>query len=375
MAGIYIHIPFCKQACHYCNFHFSTSLRMRDAFVSAICSEINSYKPAEPSEDIETVYFGGGTPSLLTAEELSKIFDAIHEVYTVRNSAEITLEANPDDISVGKLKTFQRLGVNRLSIGIQSFFDADLEFMNRAHDASEATSCIEMALAAGIDDINIDLIYGTPTLTDEMWKANLLKVSELGLPHLSAYQLTVEPRTALASFIEKGKIPPLPESKAVRQFDMLMDWAEDKGYDHYEISNLSLPGRHSRHNSSYWKGEPYIGFGPSSHSFNAGVRSWNIANNALYIKAINGGESPVLGREQLTDKDKYNEYVMTGLRLSHGVDLDIIIAFGPHYKDTFINGIRDHIANEMVEKIDNKYRLTRSGKIYADRIASDCFLV
>ena len=247
--------------------------------------------------------------------------------------------------------------------------------MNRAHNSEEAIKCIEIANEAGISDINIDLIYGTPSLTDDMWRSNLARVRTLGIPHLSAYQLTVEPGTALSSHIRKGKTPPLPEAKAVHQFEILMDWAEDVGFEHYEISNLSLPGRRSRHNTSYWQGKPYLGLGPSAHSFKENTRSWNIANNALYIKQVQATGMPSNEEEILTNKDHYNEYVMTGLRLKEGISLNKIIGFGESFVDTFLRGIEEHVESGAVILRDDNYFLSRSGKIFADRIASDCFLV
>lgn len=375
MSGIYIHIPFCKQACTYCNFHFSTSIKLKSRLVESLVTEISRRADFFDGETISTVYFGGGTPSLLDDRELEMIFNAVREAFTIEADAEITLEANPDDISRHKLLLFRNNGINRLSIGIQSFFDADLKFMHRAHNSREAFQCLELAVEAGIHDVNIDLIYGTPSLTDEMWRANLEKVTELSIPHLSAYQLTVEPGTALASHIRKGKIPPLPEEKAVRQFDILMDWADESGFEHYEISNLSLPDRRSKHNTSYWQGKPYLGIGPSAHSFKLNTRSWNIANNALYIKKIAESESPTLESEQLSIKDQYNEYVMTGLRLSEGVDMERIIAFGEEFAATFQAGIQAHLESGKVHREGNRFSLTRAGRIFADRIASDCFAV
>lgn len=375
MSGIYIHIPFCKQACTYCNFHFSTSMKLKSRLVESLIIEIHQRADFFDKETISTVYFGGGTPSLLDADELEMIFDTLHSEFNIAKDAEITLEANPDDISGDKLLILKDSGINRLSIGIQSFFDADLEFMNRAHNSREAFQCLELAAEAGIRDINIDLIYGTPSLTDEMWRANLERVTELRIPHLSAYQLTVEPGTALAAHIRKGKIPPLPEEIAVRQFEILVDWSDRSGFEHYEISNLSVPGRRSKHNTSYWQGKPYLGIGPSAHSFKQNTRSWNIANNAIYIKKIASGESPIMESEQLSIKDQYNEYVMTGLRLTEGVIMELIIAFGKEFAAIFEAGIASHLESGKAQREGNRYYLTRAGRIFADRIASDCFAV
>jgi len=376
MGGIYIHIPFCKQACTYCNFHFSTSLKLKGDLIKALTKEIDSYNGFFNEEKVETIYLGGGTPSLLEEVELKQILNSVYANFNINPGAEVTLEANPDDITLDKLRVFREHGVNRLSIGIQSFFDDDLEFMNRAHNSNEAYACLEIATKAGIDNVNIDLIYGTPTLTDEKWLDNLDKVISLGIPHLSAYQLTVEPGTALASHIKKGKIPPLPEENAVRQFELLTQWAEQNGFDHYEISNLSLPGKRSRHNTSYWQGKPYLGVGPAAHSYKDHRRSWNIANNAIYIRKIDAGESAVEAAESLSTDDIYNEYIMTGLRRSEGIDLRNVKQFGDRYTTFFKEGIQTHVQNGDAELINNNiFRLTRSGKIFADRIASDCFAV
>ena len=356
MAGIYIHIPFCKQACTYCNFHFSTTLKLKSRLVECIVDEIHMRKDFFSGEDIETLYFGGGTPSLLDRDELASIVGAINSNFNTTPGAEITLEANPDDITTEKLEIFKTHGINRLSIGTQSFFEEDLRFMNRAHSAREAYQCIELAMQAGIHDINIDLIYGTHSLTDEMWLENLKQVVALQVPHLSAYQLTVE--------------------KAVRQFELLMQWAEKSGFEHYEISNFSLPGRRSRHNTSYWSGKPYLGIGPAAHSFIENTRSWNIANNAIYMRKIAAHESPTEQTETLSIDDLYNEYIMTGLRRIEGIDLSTLQQFGEHYIELFENGIMEHLKNGEVELInDEVFKLTRSGKVFADRIASDCFSV
>lgn len=343
--------------------------------VNAICSEIVSRKDYLESDKISSVYFGGGTPSLLDQKDLDKIWETIIQHFEINHGAEITLEANPDDLTSAKLDVLASSAINRLSIGVQSFFDEDLLYMRRAHNAEEAARCLELSREKGFSNITLDLIYGTPTLTTSNWEKNLSKVKDLGIPHLSAYQLTVESGTALHALIARGKKAAPPEDKAVAQFDMLMDWAENSGFEHYEISNFARPGHHAVHNSSYWSGAPYLGIGPSAHSFNGHSRQWNIAHNPKYIKAIINQDSPFVETEELAQHDLFNEYVMTGLRLSRGVNEDAIIEFGRAYLVHFKEGILPNIESGYVFVSNGKYTLTRKGKIFADRIASDCFIV
>ena len=375
MAGIYIHIPFCKQACTYCNFHFSTSLKLRERVLEALLTELESRHSELNNSIVETIYLGGGTPSLLTITEIAEIFEVIYRWYSVDSSPEITLEANPDDLTDDKIEELYSSLINRLSIGTQSFFDKDLQYMNRVHNADEAYRSIAEARNIGFDNITIDLIYGTPTLSNDNWESNLLKVEELGVPHLSAYQLTVEPRTALAAFIQKGTAQPPEDIVAVEQFNLLMAWAAQNEFEHYEISNLCKPGYRSRHNSSYWQGKPYLGIGPAAHSFNGTKRSWNVANNSRYIKMISAHQSAIDGVEELNLSQQYNEYVMTGLRLSEGVSEIGVSRFGVKYLEHFTECIREYVEKQYVEEIQGSYRLTRDGKPFADRVASDCFYV
>ncbi len=375
MAGIYIHIPFCKQACTYCNFHFSTSLKLREPLLDALRDELETRHLEFNNSTVDTIYLGGGTPSLLSITELSELFEAIYKWYHIADTPEITIESNPDDLTKDKLNRLRRSMINRLSIGTQSFFNEDLKYMNRAHNADEAYRSISYAREIGFENITIDLIYGTPTLSHENWEHNLSKVVELGVPHLSAYQLTVEPRTALEAYIKKGQALPPEDQTAVDQFNTLMSWADETGFEHYEISNFCKPGHRSRHNSSYWHGVPYIGIGPSAHSFDGTKRSWNVANNAKYIKAISSATSATEGIEELTLSEQYNEYVMTGLRLKEGVREDRISRFGVGYLKHFKQCIQEHLENGYVEHSTESYRLTRAGKPFADRVASDCFLV
>lgn len=377
-AGLYLHIPFCKQACHYCNFHFSTSLKQKDAMVKAILHELELRHDYLDGAEISTVYLGGGTPSLLEISDLVQIFEKINALYppqpATRNpQPEITLEANPDDLTPEKLRDLRNhTPVNRLSIGIQSFADDDLRWMNRAHTAHHARQCLDDALSAGFQDLTIDLIYGSPTTTDQQWAENLRIALDYCVPHLSAYCLTVESGTALGHHVAKGKQAPPDEERAARQFEHLMETAAAAGYEHYEISNFALPGRYAVHNSNYWRGVPYLGIGPSAHSFNGHSRQWNIANNALYIKSLSENQVPC-EVEALSPTMRYNEYVMTSMRTMWGVDLNAICAMGEAFERHFSGAVLPFLADQTVERVGNTYRTTRSGKLLADRIAMGLF--
>jgi oxygen-independent coproporphyrinogen-3 oxidase len=372
MAGIYLHIPFCRQACHYCNFHFSTSLKLQNEFVQALLKEIvlqQNYLPAEP---VNTIYFGGGTPSLLTAGELQQILQSLRTHFPVDAHAEVTLEANPDDINKEKLEQWKQAGINRLSIGVQSFFEEDLRWMNRAHTAQQAIDNLQLAKQY-FDNITIDLIYGGPTLPDEKWQHNVQQAIALGIPHLSCYALTVEPGTALAHFIDKHKTVDVNTEDQARQFLLLMDWLKQAGYEHYEISNFALPGKRSRHNSSYWQGAAYLGLGPSAHSFNGHSRQWNIANNALYIKAIDSNTVP-FEIEELTNTQRLNEYIMTALRTMEGLNLQWVASqFGQPAADRIAQAGKPFIASGKLQLHNQHLQLTQEGKLFADGIASDLF--
>ena len=373
MSGIYIHIPFCKQACHYCNFHFSTSLRFKDEMVNAILKEMELQKNYLPDQNLETIYFGGGTPSLLSEKDLNLIFEKINKHFTVSKNAEITLEANPDDLNLEKLQMLKSTPINRLSIGIQSFSDQDLQFMNRAHNSGEAVACLKNAQTVGFENLTVDLIYGSPTTSDQQWEWNVRKLFEFRIPHLSCYCLTVEPRTALAHFIKKGKVEPVDDEQSARQFEMLMQMMEAEGYEHYEISNFAKPGWHARHNSSYWFGKPYLGVGPSAHSFDGKSRQWNIANNAFYIKSL--GENKIsFEKEVLTPTQQYNEYVMTALRTMWGCDLEKIKSWGADMESHFLQKVEIFIKNKTLLQKDNHFMLTQKGKLLADNIAMELFL-
>ena len=372
MAGIYLHIPFCKQACHYCDFHFSTSLKYKGELVDALIKEIQLQKKYLNGESIDTIYFGGGTPSLLNESEISLLINTITGLHSVAADAEITLEANPDDLDKAKLQSLRQTPINRFSIGIQSFFDEDLQWMNRVHRADEAESVVKRAQDMGFENITVDLIYGYPLLTDQKWKFNTDKVFELDVPHVSAYSMTVEPRTALASFIKQKKQVAMSDEQSAAQFTFLMDAMHTKGFEQYEISNFCKPGFYSRHNSNYWKGVKYLGIGPSAHSYNGETRQWNVANNTKYMQGLGTGQIPA-ETEILSDIDKLNEYIMTSLRTSWGLDLDKL------------NGIAsasaDHLQKVAIEFFDKGWLsqknkiiyLTQTGKLYADHIASELF--
>jgi len=372
MAGIYIHIPFCKQACHYCDFHFSTSLQYKQDLLQALVKEIELQKNYLQGETIETIYFGGGTPSLLEAVEIRSIIDTITRLHTVTSNAEITLEANPDDLSKAKLQDLKQTPVNRFSIGIQSFFDEDLVWMNRAHRADEAESSVKRAQDIGFENITADLIYGYPLLTDAKWKNNLNKVFELDIPHISSYSMTVEPDTALASFINKKKQPAMNEQQSAEQFTLMADAMQLNGFEHYEISNFCKPGHYSRHNSNYWKGVKYIGIGPSAHSYNGTERQWNVANNAKYIQSVTQNKLPA-EVEILSETNRLNEYIMTSLRTMWGLELSKLNAIAPSAADELLKAAQTYFEKDWIVQKETTIYLTPTGKLYADNVAAALF--
>lgn len=373
MSGIYIHIPFCRQACHYCNFHFSTSLRQQEAMVHAISKEINLTPFINDPEFIETIYFGGGTPSLLSQDDISMLLHTIYEKFPVSEDAEITLEANPDDIHATALAGWKRSGINRLSIGIQSFLDEELQWMNRAHQASQAKDCISLAKSEGFCNFSADLIYGSPLLDDEQWKRNVEQMISLDVPHISCYALTVEPKTALDKMILQQKKAPVDPDRQAAQFLLLMQWLHEAGYEHYEISNFAKPGFRSKHNSSYWQGKHYYGFGPSAHSYDGQKRKWNIANNALYIASIEKDKIS-FEEETLTITEQLNEYIMISLRTMEGILLEEINKrFGNDHAEKIKKKSIKYINSGKLENSDQKLVLTNEGKLLADGIAADLF--
>jgi oxygen-independent coproporphyrinogen-3 oxidase len=373
MSSLYIHIPFCKQACHYCDFHFSTSLKHKSKLVKAISKELILRKTELPAV-VENIYFGGGTPSLLSQEDLELIFETIYAHYEVVEQPEITLEANPDDLDLEYLQMLSKTKVNRLSIGVQSFFEVDLKLMNRAHNTEEAESSILLAKRF-FDNISIDLIYGIPDMDVERWKANLAKAIELGVPHISSYALTVEPNTALKTFIEKEIIPPVDDDLAKLHFDILVETMMANGFENYEFSNFGKPGYFSQNNTAYWTGKFYLGIGPSAHSFVHTTRSWNINNNPKYIKAIEADELPH-EQEVLSITDRYNEYIMTRLRTKWGVDLKVIEKdFGLNYAAYLMNQIQDFQKQGLLQLEANILKVTDEGKFLSDGIASELFML
>lgn len=376
MAGIYLHIPFCKKACHYCDFHFSTSLKLKDDLLAAMRLEIESRKDFfDKSEIIETVYFGGGSPSILSESELNSLLESIRTGFKIEPDAEITLEANPDDLSMNKLTAMKAAGINRLSIGIQSFRDEDLQLMNRAHNREMAIKSIENARDVGFENLSIDLIYGIPEMTEEQWASNLNILFGYKPEHISAYNLTIEEKTAFGNWASKGKLKLPAEEVVIRQFEVLTAMAKQNNFEHYEISNFALPGKISKHNSSYWKGKKYLGIGPSAHSFTGNVRRWNIKNNPLYIKAIKGGQT-YYEEEILSSTDKLNEYILTSLRTSWGLDLGYFEQqFGTEYLQNLMANISPYLKSEQVRREGEKILLSEKGKLVADKITSDLFVI
>ena len=376
MAGIYIHIPFCKQACNYCDFHFSTSLMNKDAFMKALFKEIEIQKNYFPSStEVSTVYLGGGTPSLLSKFDLLDIINAVKLNFNILPNAEITLEANPDDLTSEKIKELKESPINRLSIGIQSFYDEDLRFMNRAHSATEALNAVKLAQDNGFENITIDLIYGTPTLTHHKWRNNLQIAFALNIKHISAYCLTVEPKTMLARQIKTGITKNVDEQQSAEQFEILVDAMHANDFVQYEISNFCKDGFYSKHNSNYWLKENYLGLGPSAHSYNGRSRQWNISNNALYIKSLENGELN-FEKEELTKEQRYNEYILTSLRTIWGADLTIIEQqFGKEYLNHCLSEADKYIRSESILNEENKLFLTDKGKLFADKISSELFKI
>lgn len=372
--GVYIHIPFCKQACHYCDFHFSTKMDKKEAMVSALKKELQLRKDEFKNETVETIYFGGGTPSVLSSEEINSIIQSVYKNYKIVENPEITLEANPDDLSEEKIKQLASSPINRLSIGVQSFFEEDLKLMNRAHNALEAEKCIREALKY-FDNISIDLIYGMPNMSKERWQQNIEKAIAFNIPHISSYALTVEPKTALASFVKKGGVVPATDAMAQEHFNILNDTLTKAGFSCYEISNFGKPGYFSKNNTAYWLQKKYIGIGPSAHSFNGVQRAWNTSNNIKYIAAIENDKLP-MEFEVLSKKDKYNEYIMTGLRTIWGVSIPKVKdQFGDKYSEYLLEQAQKYIDEHLLFLDGDSLITTQKGKFLADGIASNLFML
>lgn len=373
MAGIYIHIPFCKQACHYCNFHFSTNPALQNDFTAALLKEIEGRVNYLDQETVETIYFGGGTPSRMPDAVIRNILDSLYGHYRIIPDPEITLESNPDDMMPERLAAWKDMGINRLSIGVQSFFSEDLVWMNRAHSAEQAIQAVEQTIKTGFNQFSLDLIYGTPGLTDKKWKKNLETAISFNTPHLSCYALTVEPKTALYKMIRMKKSADIQPEKQAAQFLTGIDILESAGYEHYEISSFARPGNRSRHNSAYWQSRKYLGLGPSAHSFNGSSRQWNVSNNALYIKSLMSGGLH-FESEKLRPKDMLNEYIMTSLRTKEGLDLRYVADhFGEEMGKKLEIGSAVYIRSDQMEKHQSRLVLTKNGKLFADGIAAALF--
>jgi oxygen-independent coproporphyrinogen-3 oxidase len=373
MAGIYIHIPYCKQACTYCDFYFSTNTTSKPQLVQALVQELQMRKGFfEPGTVIQTIYLGGGTPSLLTKQELFMLLQAVHELYAVDAAAEVTLEANPDDVTTQALAVWKQAGINRLSIGIQSFRDQDLRFMNRAHTASHAEACVHLAHDAGYENITIDLIYDILQMDDAAWQRNIEQAIALGVPHISAYGLTVEPRTVLAHQVATGQVPLPDDAQFARNFTLLVQLLEQAGYEHYEISNFAKPGRQSRHNTAYWMGKPYLGIGPSAHSFNGKrTRSWNVRNLHLYIEQLAANVLPTHEEELLTEAQVFNEIILTRLRTKQGLPLQLL---PPGWQQQVRAAWQAQQEAGYLVMEGGHLRLTQAGKLFADGIAAQLML-
>lgn len=374
MAGVYIHIPFCRKACHYCDFHFSTSLKTKDSVLNGIHLEALQRKESIADQEIKTIYLGGGTPSLLNSSELENILDAIHTHYSVSSTPEITLEANPEDITDAVVKSWINLGINRLSIGVQSFNEDILTWMNRSHNSTQASLSVNTAQNAGISNISIDLIYGVPHRTPKDWMNELKSAIDLNTPHISAYCLTIEPETVFGKKAAKGAVLASPNAASSAEFITLVDRLKDADIHFYEVSNFSKLGFESKHNSNYWNRADYLGLGPGAHSFIDGTRSWNISNNALYAKGLKTG-MPVSQSETLSSIDSYNEYIMTNLRRREGINPKLITAnYGVTLSQNFKDILTRYEASKDLLIAENSIKLTQNGFLLADRIASDLFL-
>ena len=375
MSGIYIHIPFCKQACNYCDFHFSTSLKLKPNLIDSILSEIDLRNSYLVNKSIETIYFGGGTPSILSEKDLFLILEKIYKNYKVSSNAEITLEANPDDLSVEKLKELKRLEINRLSIGLQSFNNEELIWMNRAHTATESEASVKRAQDKGFENISIDLIYGSKFSNLTNWKKTLDKAIALDVKHISSYNLTIEDKTKLGHDLKVKKEVAIDDEKSSELFLEMIDRLEKNNFIQYEISNFGKENYFSNHNSNYWKGVEYIGFGPSAHSFDGVSRQWNISNNNLYIKNVADKNEAYFEKEILSESDQFNEYILTSLRTIWGIDILVLKSkFNSEILNSFNEKIKTSISSDMVSFTNNKYVLTSNGKLFADKIASELFV-
>ena len=375
MAGIYIHIPFCKQKCFYCDFYSTTLLKNKSAFVNALIKELYLQKDYLKNQTVETIYFGGGTPSVLSYDEIMLIFNRIYKVFDVSDNPEITFEANPDDLTVDYLKKLTQTPVNRLSIGVQSFFDDDLKTMNRRHNAEQAQTAVKLSQDLGIENISLDLIYGLPKMNNQKWLHNLNTAFKLNIQHLSAYHLTYEPRTVFYNYLKTGKIKQVDEQESVEEYQALINKAKQQGFIHYEISNFGKPKFFSKHNSNYWRQKKYLGVGPSAHSFNNTSRQWNISDTAKYISFIENDILP-FDSEILDSQKRYNDYVITSLRTMWGMNLDLLKEqFNEKVVSYCLENAEQYIKTKDINFIDNYLILSEKGMLIADKIVSDLFIV
>lgn len=373
LAGIFVYIPFCRSACSYCNFHFTTSLKNKTSLLKAMVREIEMKKNYLKTNNFQSIYFGGGTPSLLTIKEIDLLMNKIHANFHLEKNAEITLEANPDDLNPEYLSDLITIGINRLSIGIQSFFADDLRWLGRSHSDKQAEICIKHAQKTGFINLSIDLIYGIPGSAH--FAGNLEKIKIFDIPHFSAYSLTLEPKTIYAWQVMKKRKKSPSDEDMIKDFQLLCSFADFNGYQHYEISNFCKPGFKAIHNSAYWFNEPYIGIGPSAHSYNLSSRQWNFRVNSEYINAVESGNI-YYEKEILTEKDQLNEYLMTRLRTSEGIDLQYILNKLTQNQQNEMLSLLKHFSkqNLMVEN-NGKFALTRQGMLMADKIISELFLI
>ncbi|MGN0033271.1 MAG: radical SAM family heme chaperone HemW [Candidatus Limimorpha sp.] len=374
MSGIYIHFPFCKSKCAYCNFYSVVEEQTRQDFLRSIKIEIEARKDYLDNDGVSTIYLGGGTPTLFKATEIQELVSLLHKNFKIMPEPEFTIEANPDTVNKQSLEEYRSIGINRISVGIQSFFDDDLQYLNRRHDSAHAMTVLEDIREAGFQETSLDLIYGIPTLTDEKWVRNLETAFASGADHLSAYALTIEEKTALARRITSGKAAPVDEDTVIRQYLILTELMRDNGFEHYEISNFARPGHHSRHNTAYWKGEKYIGLGPSAHSYNGNSRQWNISNIKKYNSLITNGDNSYFEIERLSPTDRYNEYIMTSLRTCWGCDIDFICKkFGEKSKRHFLKSAEPFINDGRLIIKGYNYTLSDEGMLFADGIAAELF--
>ena len=375
MAGIYIHIPFCKQKCYYCDFFSVVGFKEKGDFVKSLLKEIDIQKNYLGNASVDTIYFGGGTPSSLDIEEVKAILDKLYSTFNISSDAEITFEANPEDLEYGYLPDLKELGINRLSIGIQSFNDDDLLFMNRKHSSEQAIKSVERAIKAGFTNISIDLIYGFPNLDLERWKSNLEIALSLPVTHISAYHLTIEERTVFSHYLKKGIITEMDEEDSVEQFSLLIEMAEKSGFIQYETSNFAKDNMISKHNSNYWKQVPYLGLGPSAHSYNGESRQWNVSLVNKYIDGIEAN-NPEFEKEIIDDNMAYNEYILTSLRTMWGIDLEYVKErFSADKYNFLLSEIENQIELKHLKLTDNKAVLTKKGLFVSDAIMSDLMII